>query len=371
MESLARIRIARGRLSHGFTLLELLLVIAIVAVMILFAFRSVKSHANQAREERSASELETVMQSTLYYQSSNQKWPADNLAANCSRVASSDEFQTRYLPNGSSDPLQKTVFGTYYCWGTPSSVTDPDNPEAQLNSPLFDIYLKVVSQHACQVAKRIAGMVPNAIALNELAATQTSACANETSYFVRAEVGAASAATTSAESFKSMGECVPDDQTPVCDSDSQFANSSSACCRVMTPGYPATQYQIHFPSCLSGQQPKVIYMPAFITYMHQGDQAQTVFDRDFVYSDASQRNPAANRMRNPVADCHKVSGMEHETVCTLTLGLGMSTRKNGVVDITQGHTVPKSSSNPAPAYQDGSVGAIYMTSCINQRNNGE
>ena len=298
----------------GFTLLEMLLVVAVIAVLILFSMRVTQREQSHSRVARAGQELQSVMQAAVYYRSVNQQWPDDNASSSCASQASSDRFATYYLPKDSAGDEEKTSFGTYYCWQQHTST----GVDAE-NSALFDIYLPVHGNSACQLAKQIAGTVPNAHAMAAIGSEGSSICAEEQTYYVRAQV-------------------VP----------SATGGGSSP-----------TQYKIHFPSCDSTQTPKVIYLPAFITYRYSESHysPQTIFDRDYVYEAPSPgNNPQLNRGRNPAAECVE-SAVAGETECELTLGVGMHTAQSGVVDLT----------SPVSPYTAGSVGAVYMVACVNQQ----
>lgn len=345
------------RFSGGFNLLEMVLVIAVVAVLVLFAMRVTQREQSHSRIEHAGQELQSVMQAAIYYRSVNQQWPENNIDASCSSQPSTQRFATYYLPKDAAGDEEKSSFGTYYCWQQHTST----GVDAE-NAALFDIYLPVRGSSACQLAKQIAGTVPNAHAMAEIGSQGSETCSQETEYYVRAQVvpaaqggGGSSGSSTSGQSFQSMGECVPE-SAPECGDG--FAASADACCHVS--GSSPTQYKIHFASCSSGQTPKVIYLSAFISYMYSETNysPQTVFDRDYLYYQNTGKgtDPKPLRSRNPVAECSE-SVASGQTECVLTLGVGMHTAQHGVVDLT----------NPVDPYKAGSVGAVYMVACVNEQ----
>ena len=337
----------------GFTLLEILLVIGLLAVLVLLGLRLMQAQSKRSRTERAGQELQSIMQAAIYYHSVNHEWPVANLKSNCSEESSDTSFVKHYLPKDTQGNEEKSSFGTYYCWGEHS--TEGSDYE---NAAIFDLYLPVKGKNACQTAKEIAGTLPNSHAVAEIDGESIDDCAEQTTYFIRSQVvpSAQSIQEKSGQSLQALGQCTPDGNTAECPDDLSFSQSTSSCCHV-TNSSP-TQYKIHFPACASGSSNKIVYMPAFITYMHSSDHysAQTIYDRDYVYTSEST-DPTVNRSANPEPSCTVPSTESNEQVCTLTLGVGMNSSSGAVIDLT----------NPVNPYVAGSVGAIYIASCMEDK----
>lgn len=339
------------RESRGFTLLEILLVVGILAVLVLLGMRVMHSQSNRSRIERAGQELQSTMQAAIYYHSVNHTWPDDNAGSSCSTEAADSGFAHYYLPQNDSGSEESSSFETYYCWKQHN--TDGNDYE---NAALFDLYLSVKGASACQKAKQIAATVPNAHAITAIDGDASESCGSEREYWVRAQIvpSAQSIHNASGQSFRAIGQCTPDASTPECGDDLSFSKSATSCCHVS--GSSPTEYKIHFPACDRGQTQKVVYLPAFITYMHNPSNysPQNMYDRDFVYTSGSGSVPTVGRSRNPDASCYVPADNSGELVCTIQLGVGMKTRHSGIVDLL---------STAGGSYAAGSVGAVYVASC--------
>jgi prepilin-type N-terminal cleavage/methylation domain-containing protein len=356
----ARSRADFSRRDEGFTLLEILFVIGILSVLILLGMRVMEGQEQRSRTERAGQELQSVMQAAIYYHSINNAWPNENSKSDCTSELSDTSFAHYYLPKNADGEEEKSTFGTYYCWR--EHAVDGSDTE---NAALFDVYLPIKGKDACQIAHKIAGTVPNAHAVAALEEGGNDECGNEREYFVRAQVvpSAQSIREKSGQTFRAIGQCVPE-TAPVCTDDGEFSESSTTCCHVSDSN--PTQYKIHFPSCDLGQTQKIIYLPAFITYMNSKGAAPytplKIYDRDYIHTTIdSVGNPTASRSSNPEPSCGQYG---NELVCTLTLGVGVKTQNSGVID-TINATATTTLNN---AYNAGSVGAVYVASCIDSKN---
>ncbi len=347
------------RRETGFTLLEVLWVIGILSVLILLGMRVMEGQAKRSRTERAGQELQSVMQAAIYYHSINHAWPPENSESDCRSVISDSSFATYYLPKDADGQEEKSSFGTYYCWRDHTS-EGTDNE----NGALFNVYLPIEGKDACQTAHKIAGTVPNAHAVSGLEEGSSAACGDEREYFVRAQVvpSAQSVSEKSAQTFRAIGQCVPE-TAPACGDDAEFSESSTTCCHVS--GSNPTQYKIHFSSCGLGQTQKIVYLPAFITYMNSKGAAPytplKAYDRDYIHTTIDALgNPSATRSSNPEPTCNEYGS---ELVCSLTLGVGVKTQNSGVIDTVNSTATTALDS----AYYSGAVGAVYVASCINEK----
>lgn len=345
----------RNGLQRGFTLIEVLLVITVLAVVALFVVRGVREQASHTRLQKAAQEMQTMMQAVLYYEATHHIWPTDHDATDCVSELPSNEFTGDYMPTqhvSADDTGKETVFGTNYCWH--GKQMDDETRSAAV----FQLYLPVVGSHACRQARQIAGMLPNAQAVPSMGSVPA-VCGDAKQYFVQVELvpPVSSSAAVGSENFRTLGRCYPDDsvETPECGVEDIAVNSNS-CCHIASS--KPTQYRIQFASCSVGEKPRVVFLPAYITYMHSkgsSHAAQTIFDRDYIYS-AGSSDPENGRVHNPDPSC-EVDDESGQTVCTLTLGVGMNTYSSSpVVDMT----------NPPSSYHPGKTGAVYMVSCVKQ-----
>lgn len=101
----------------GFTLLELLVVIGIIAILVSFATVSYSSAQVRTRDSRRKSDLNAAKNALeQYYAGNNLSYPA----ANCNAVASPDSNGVTYMQSWPSDPgsygaYSATCNGTTYC----------------------------------------------------------------------------------------------------------------------------------------------------------------------------------------------------------------------------------------------------------------
>jgi type II secretory pathway pseudopilin PulG len=336
-------------------------VIGIIAVLAVLGLRFMHGAAKRSQVERAGQELQSVMQAAIYYHSINHQWPDKNGEASCTTEMTDGKFSQYYLPKNSDGNEEKSSFGTYYCWQQHES----EGSDYE-NAALFDIYLPVKGAHACQLARKIAGTVPNAHAVAELSGSSGGACGDERSYFVRAQVvpSAQSVNEHNGQDFRAIGQCVPE-TAPECDDDAAFAASGTSCCHVGSSN--PTQYKIHFPACAPGQTQKIVYMPAFITYMNSKGKAShtplVMFDRDYVHTTVDNvTDPTINRSRNPDPKC-QLDTDSNQLVCSLTVGVGVKTQNSGVIDTVN----TGASAGVSAAYTAGSVGAVYVASCMDEQ----
>lgn len=161
------------RFSAAFTLLELMLVIAVMAVISGFAIMGLRQESNTQRIEKSALEVQAILQAAMAYNVQNQgQWPENYDCTNTTPLPSSASFAP-YLPNQNS----VSPYGTQFCWGT--------NEDAAKN---FWLAMPVPNGDSA-LAARIAAHLPDAVITTDPTITPpTPGCSDGSSCYVRTEI---------------------------------------------------------------------------------------------------------------------------------------------------------------------------------------
>lgn len=185
--------------SRGFTLFELLLVIAIIAVMASLGMLTYRRHAENQRLDRTALEMQQVLSAALAFNTNNgTTWPEAYDANSCVSTdapVDTDHFVQSYLPN----QQYYSSMGSHFCWSQ-----DAVNPRFWVALPF------AAGQDA--MAKRLAAILPFGITTSDLTASDpsTAPCVSDQICYVRAEVvqpGAASSAAAQT-AVAGVGRCV-------------------------------------------------------------------------------------------------------------------------------------------------------------------
>ncbi len=157
----------------GFTLLEILLVIAVVGILATLAVSQVKKQAENKRINRVATQFQYVMEAAVAYESADadRKWPPAAAPAN-------DSFIKNYLPNGN----RKSALGEDFSWYG----ADGNSKK----HPLFTVYLKVPGADPMKTAQQIAAQLPNATTMQNVPTTggQDNDCTINSACYVKAQV---------------------------------------------------------------------------------------------------------------------------------------------------------------------------------------
>ncbi len=188
--------------TSGYTLIELLLVIAIIAVITSLGILAYRHKTVSRRIEKASLEMQNLMEAAVAYNADHSKWPDsnDNIST-CSETAPvlMTDFIKYYVPNADTS----TNFGSYYCWGLTQN-TSADN------SRLFWVAMKVHSTNK-HMASRIAALLPNAVATLDPKSNAVIPCGdNSYACYVRAEVAQPIGNGGTANNFVAgVGNCLP------------------------------------------------------------------------------------------------------------------------------------------------------------------
>lgn len=128
-------------MQRAFTLIELLFVIAIIAVIASLGLSTVTQRAQEAKVEKAALQMQQLLQAGMTYYVDNGCWPG---ASECSPGV--PNFANNYIPTGGNI----NPWGGMYAWG---EVGGGITKMFEVDSPL--------SGSATTVVQRIAGMLPN------------------------------------------------------------------------------------------------------------------------------------------------------------------------------------------------------------------
>lgn len=232
----------------GFTLIEMMLVIAVIAIMSALAVTTYRRQAQTARIDKVSIEMQHILEAALAFNvDNNGKWPDPNKGTACSTQQPSDAFVDNYIPNQDVH----SSFGGYYCW----SKLGGSNGDSRL----FWVALKVPHNNRV-LAKRIAARLPNAIATTELEAPQPASCSGGDCY-VRTEVvqpGVSSNNNSQGGMVVATGDC------PSHNDDTNSNENSSTCRRISSD--EGTKYRINFTACPENALPRVTVFPNFINF---------------------------------------------------------------------------------------------------------
>lgn len=235
--------------TKGFTLIELLLVLALITVMLGFLVLGLRQHAENARINKAALEIEQVLQAAITYNANNGKWPDDNFAQPCTPSLDSD-FVKSYLPNAQ---VQSSL-GYYYCWSARGS-----------KKQLFSVALQVPDNNA-NFARQLAAHLPNAVITDDPNSDTSKDCVNaEKPCFVRAEVAANVSNTQSAGMLLvGAGNCAKGAE------ENQVQDREN--CEYVRQENQTEIFAISFPACPQNYeaQPKIIVSPNFMTMPGMG-----------------------------------------------------------------------------------------------------
>jgi general secretion pathway protein G len=117
------LRRARLSAAHGFTLLELLVVMALIVVLSAVALVGYQNSIVRAREATLADDLHKMREAIDQYYADKQKWPA----------ALEDLVTDGYLRKIPDDPMTNSAD----TWQTVPAESDPANPTAEAG--IFDV----------------------------------------------------------------------------------------------------------------------------------------------------------------------------------------------------------------------------------------
>lgn len=306
----------------GYTLIELLFVIAIIAMIASVAIIALRNKAQDLRINKAAAQIQQVLTAGLSYYVDNNKWPENHSDGSCATQASSEQsFIQNYLPN----ETETNLFGTYYCWG------------ASTSKKKFWVAVQLPQQNdstkTAEFGKRIVARLPNAVITSTLTSggAAENTCTNNTCY-VHAEVGEPGYGSSGAKSSADVaaaGDCYPSGF-----SGPKQKNEGNEC--VNTVNSDTEQYRVTFPACSSNQTPRVSAAPNFLQM--------------------PEKNP---RIKNFAA---------FEQTCTSTPDQNGNENCDITVKVTEcwGSSCSKEKNIVS---EGGSVGASYTVTCMKNKSN--
>ena len=229
---------------QGYTLIELLLVIAILSVMSSLAVLSYRNNADDNRMDQTALEMQQVLEAAIAYNVATNHWPNKNAETpDCHPPDTNDPFIINFLPNAN----YTSNYGNAFCW----SAKDP----ADAASSLFWVALKMPFSDKArnlQFATHIAAHLPNATVLTDPKEGNTLCTNTSENCYVRAEVALPMAENSHAQII-GLGYCDPTKPNP------QLGSTNDITC---IHNSPADHYTINF-TCPTGENGQVYLVPNF------------------------------------------------------------------------------------------------------------
>lgn len=251
----------------GYTLLEMTLVLAIIAVIATFALKLYRDTTESNRANKVALEMQHVMEAAIAYNNNKNYWPTDNsyttdppAATDCA-TPKDLTFVNNYLPNQSN----LSSYGVSICWSGANDGTQTPPPNYQR----FWVAVALPGTYIA-TAQHVAALLPNAIATadqpkplvatvksspfaphsatassdsDKVFAAPTPCTVTTKPCYVRAEIPLpATQQSTSTPGFYAAGYCVPNNQdTPGSQlvSNTSISNCSSGVCYT-TPQYSSS-----------------------------------------------------------------------------------------------------------------------------------
>lgn len=294
-------RSVNRRKQNGYTLIELLLVVTVLALIAALAVKTYRDKAQTDRINIAALDLQHVLEAGMAYNVANTgSWPEANSATPCVKASTTDTFTTDYLPNSSN----QSNYGTYFCW------SGDDPTYGKQKAKRFWVAMPITDNDlttATNTAKRIAARLPNAVATGNPAdnSTTPSPCTTSACY-VRAEVSVPSASSTLQNTYiAGSGNCDPsiannggvngDGQQPgigtgvFCKRTTLGEQFSAAAGSSYTDNDSLSQYEIDF-QCKPGETAHVNVTPNFLKvdrYSKPGLFAENIYQLSGMANDSS------------------------------------------------------------------------------------
>lgn len=312
----------------GFTLVEMMLVIAVIAIIAAFSLKTYQKSFETRRVDKTALEMQHILEAALAYNVDNSAWPDARSDPNCfstKPTPGDSEFVKNYIPNQDA----QSTFGGYFCW---SKTGESGNNNGER---LFWVAMKVPGNNV-PLAKRIAAQLPNAVVTSDLIQAKAKPC-NASSCYVRAEVvqpGATSNGQGGGVQIAALGNC------PGTNTASNSNADSSTCIALQNdPSDPGSKYSITFNKCPAKSNLRMTLAPNFIQYPKDGWPGYTV------------KNIDAERTKEACTLFTDGSGNQKES-CNIIVHASFCT---GAGSCT---------SYPDIKLHGGSAGASYMVACV-------
>jgi len=154
-----------NRRTLGFTLIEILFVIAILSVIASFGISMLQKRAQQTKVEKTALQVQQIFQAALAWHADKNEWPYYTTEGETKTVkdacvktddAPSVEFIGKYLPIQEISADNKLI----NAWGLAYSNCMPPGTAPKPSDPKFQVEVGLPS---AQVAAQVAALLPNAI----------------------------------------------------------------------------------------------------------------------------------------------------------------------------------------------------------------
>lgn len=244
----------------GFTLIEMLLVIAVLAVLISIGIMTYRDHAISTRINKASLQIQSTLEAAMAFNVDHSKWPTANAGLPTCEPAdpANNQFIKDYMPNSQI----KSVYGTNICW---SAVSSSNGQESRL----FWVALQVANNNA-NVARRLAAQLPNAVVTAEPQVQEVQACSTDQPCFVRAEipVPGQTSNTSKGLSLAAQGTC----QT------GRTINSGTGVCSDISRNHDEQKYQVSFKACPANESPHIMPSPNYL-YIPPGSQGGTALTK--------------------------------------------------------------------------------------------
>jgi prepilin-type N-terminal cleavage/methylation domain-containing protein len=235
------------RNKKGYTLIELLLVITIIAIMSSVSIMVYRDHHQTQRIEKASLEMQNLLEAAMAYQVDQSSWPDSNdasLSTCSSEVPASNTFIESYVPNQTT----LSSLGHYYCWAPQAST-----------SHLFWVAVKAPNNNY-QLAQQIAAILPNAVATTDPTESSPTLCSNsDEACYIKAEVAQPGTSITATNSLAGVGNCIPNENTA--------GSAANMNCNYIGPTGTEprpVEYTITF-ECPTGSEGSVTSAPNFLT----------------------------------------------------------------------------------------------------------
>ena len=234
----------------GYTLLEMLLVVAVVGILATLAITQVKKYSDNTRINKVSTQFQHVFEAAMAYQVKNSEhdWPPNFITEG---GVPDKDFIEKYLPNQN----YTSAFGHEFFWI--GKKQDGGNPNKLVQVSLFTVYTKITGEKAGATAKQIAGRLPNAVAVKAPPTirdplTPGQPCQPDDSVcYVSAAIPTPAAVSVSESNlYRIFGHCTSTTTSP------QRNKEGTATCTTDNPRAGLGEFKID-PVCPKGTEPSL------------------------------------------------------------------------------------------------------------------